>query len=325
MGGNIIYFNYAGKLLEWRPEYGNGNKVEIGKFWYPNPSPSNPNRTTNQAGFQDIAVDADGKMYGVSSAQDGSFWAIDRATAQVTYISSSFLDLATSSQHDIGDKINALANAGLGRFFAAMDGGGITGAIDNGHLYELFWDGTTLSGHDRGGYNPNTTDPVSAALFGNNYKITSVGDLWYWNDTLYATVRAYDTFQEGEARFMLATVDPLTAMCTAVANLDPWSDGTVVVDGVRQPKYDEGNRPTGNQYEALVNHGPYVGLLRNDGYLMYWDGTVVLDGTNVHWTGIDVGCNDILGATVVTPAPGAVALGMLGLGMVGAWMRKKTV
>jgi hypothetical protein len=76
----------------------------------------------------------------------------------------------------------------------------------------------------------------------------------------------------------------------------------------------------------MVNYGSHVGLVRNDGYLFYWDGTTglsLLDGQNIYWTGIDVGCTDIRGATAEpVPVPGAVFLAILGLGAAGSKLRR---
>jgi len=251
-----------------------------------------------------IAFDTDGRMYGVNTtgpgaADAGTFWQINPRTAEVVLLTDSFTNLGTGG-NDIGGAVHALANAGPGHFYAAVNGGGT--AADRGHLYEWFWNGTTLSGYDRGPYVPDVTDPVSAALFGNNTDLVALGDLWYWNDVLYGTLRADDSLHNSESRFLLASIDPSTAAATALANLDAWSDGTVLVGGVRQPKYVPGDHPTGQQFEAMVNYGSNVGLLRNDGFLFYWDGTTGLDrllGQNIVWTGIDVGCAGIVGATAV--------------------------
>jgi hypothetical protein len=182
---------------------------------------------------------------------------------------------------------------GMGNHNKAEVGFGPNGADNNpgddqGHLYEWSWDGAALSGYDRGAY-VAATDTVSQTLFGNNLNITSIGDLWYSDDVLYGTVRANNTLQNSEARFILGMIDWETATVTALANLDPWSKDAYNADG--SPRYVPGEHPTGQQFEAMVNYGSNVGLLRNDGYLFCWDGTSgpsKLLGENIFWTGIDL-------------------------------------
>lgn len=307
----------------------NGGGNDDGQLWYPNPSSSNPDRRATQGGFRDIAFDTNGNMYAVNDAaagtgDAGTFWQVNASTAQVTLLTNSFTNL-DSGGNDIGDQIAALANAGPGRFFAAVDGTGTNTGADQGHLYDWTWDGTSLSGYDIGAFTADLNDPVTQALVGNNDNITSIGDLWYWDDVLYGTLRANNGLQNDEARFFLGMIDPLSAKVTVVANLDPWSKGAYNADD--SPKYVPDEHPTGQQFKAMANYGSYVGLLREDGYLFYWDGTTGMNkllGENIFWTGIDVGCTGITGATAVpVPVPGAVLLGMLGLSVAGVKLRKR--
>jgi hypothetical protein len=118
--------------------------------------------------------------------------------------------------------------------------------------------------------------------------ITSTGDVWVDPDgTVFATVQSNSTSQ-----YYLVNVDASDASLTYLATLGPNEYGLAGLDS------------TGLLY-----------LFNNDGTVKSWNGSSL-----VTLLSVDVGSN-IYGATAI-PAPGAIMLGAIGLGLIG-WVKRR--
>jgi hypothetical protein len=141
-------------------------------------------------GMADIAFSlGTADLYGVAFVSGGSFWSINKNTANAQQLSTTY------SGFDIPTFVNALASFAPGQFYAAT--------ASTGQFFNWTWNGSSLTGASVGNYHDVNSEPG----FGGATSFVSAGDIWVDpNGDVYATVN-----RPGFTGGWLVRVDPTTA------------------------------------------------------------------------------------------------------------------
>lgn len=128
-------------------------------------------------------------------------------------------------------------------------------------------------------------DADGEAGFGGNKLFLSAGDIWVTSGgKVYATVN-----NTSNSNGWLVTVDPANAEVDYVTSL------------------------AGGTMYGLAESGGLLYILNSNGHMYSWDGTTLSDPRS--------GLGSVYGATAI-PAPAAILLGVMGLGLVG-WVKRR--